>query len=44
MEKLIPLGDPNAAICEDDTCEVPRSTAPGAAQGAGGRVSQINGV
>ena len=32
MDKLIPLGDPAAALCEDDACELP-------AVG-----SQINGV
>jgi len=27
MEKLIPLGTPDAALCEDDTCELPASAA-----------------
>ncbi len=36
MEKLIPLGDPNAAACEDDVCEV-----PGALPASG---AQVNGV
>jgi len=27
MDKLIPLGDPNAVVCEDETCEIPGSTA-----------------
>jgi hypothetical protein len=26
MDKLIPLGDPNAVVCEDDTCEIPGAT------------------
>jgi hypothetical protein len=28
MDKLIPLGDPDAVVCEGDVCEVPGLTAP----------------
>jgi hypothetical protein len=27
MDKLIPLGDPNAVTCEDDVCELPGTAA-----------------
>jgi hypothetical protein len=28
MDKLIPLGDPNAVVCDDDVCELPSAPVP----------------